>query len=540
MDDGGFSTASNDDASNRGDGVDPPSTTSPGSVPSGAGDDPRWPTRAPTDPPGGPATTGAPVGRLAGERAPYPGLTAFRTQDAAWFFGRDALVSRLLADLAERLTTGKPLVLVGDPGAGKSSLLAAGLLPAVAEGGLPVAGSHEWPWLTMTPGRTPLEELVTRAATLAGVSATQAIAEIRAEPTAFGALAAQAAAMIGSAAHRRGLDGGRLLIVVDQLEELFTQCTDSVERESFITALTSADPALVVMAVRADFYPDCLRLDRLAAVFAAGHVPMPAMRTDELRSVITEPAALAGVTPEPGLVELLTAELHDHGLRPVPTPLPLLAHALRVTWLHGGGHRMTVADYAATGGIDGAVADTAEEIHRSLDDAGRSTLRTAMVSLTDGDRPVRRRAPRAEIPGWLLDRLIGARLVTASGSSVELAHEVLLSAWPRLGDWIRRDRAGLVIRRQLGESIRFWSDSGEDSVALYQAGRLVTALEWAADRRDLSDAERRFLAASVAAEEHERHVRLREVRRLRTLVGGLAVLLVAVLTAGAIMWGQRA
>ncbi|APU13423.1 AAA family ATPase [Actinoalloteichus fjordicus] len=486
------------------------------------GDEPPSPTR-PEHPPD--TSTDGP--------APFPGLNSFRTEDADWFFGRDELVTLLLSRLAEQLDGGGPLLVVGDSGAGKSSLLAAGLLPAVADGGLPTEGAESWPWLRMTPGRSPLTELVGRTAALAQVSAVQAIGDVRAAPTAFGALAVQAAATSGRA-------DARLVIVVDQLEELFTQCTDQAERSAFVTALTSAGSALVVTAVRADFLPDCLRIDRLATLLSEGHVSVSAMRPAGLRSAIVEPAARADITLEPGLVELLLTELvGDHGTQPAAGALPLLAHSLRTTWLRGGGRRMTVADYQAAGGIHGAVAETAERIHQDLDETGRRTLRTTMlglVSLAEGDRPVRRRAPRAAVPEWLLSRLVAARLVTAGDESVEFAHEILLWAWPRLAGWVREDRAGLVIRRRLDDSARYWAESGEDPSGLYRAGRLAAAREWAEGRDDLTEEERRFLDASTAGEQAERLAELRVTRRLRGLVTGLAVLLVIAVAAGGIAW----
>ncbi|ASO18959.1 WD40 repeat protein [Actinoalloteichus hoggarensis] len=504
---------------------------------------PGTPRPEPSAGPG--ADAGGPAGR-AGSSAPdaeadepidaptpFPGLTSFGIADAEWFFGREELVTLLLSRLAEQLDGGGPLLVVGDSGAGKSSLLAAGLLPAVADGGLPVEGAGSWPWLRMTPGRTPLAELVGRTAALARVSAARAISDVRAEPSAFGALAVQAAVTAGR-------PDARLLIVVDQLEELFTLCTDPAERAAFVTALTTAGSALVVAAVRADFLPDCLRIDRLAALLSEGHVSVTAMRRAGLRSAIVEPAARAGIELEPGLTELLLAELvGDHGRPPPAGALPLLAHSLRTTWLRGGGRRMTVADYRAAGGIHGAVAETAERIHQDLDETDRGVLRTTMLSLValaEGDRPVRRRVPRSAVPDWLLTRLVTARLVTAGDESVEFAHEILLSAWPRLAGWVREDRAGLVIRRRLDDSARYWAESGQDPSGLYRAGRLATAREWAAGRDDLTEEERRFLDASTAAERAERLAEMRVTRRLRGLVTGLAVLLVVAVAAGGLAW----
>ncbi|WP_026360194.1 ATP-binding protein [Amycolatopsis nigrescens] len=232
---------------------------------------------------------------------PYPGLTSFQFGDAEWFHGRENAVAELLARLAERLDGSGPLVLVGASGAGKSSLLRAGLLPALAAGDLPAADSAAWPRLLLTPGANPLDELAARVATLAGVSAVAVARQLREAPAGFGALARQAALASGT-------ESARLVIVVDQFEELFTQCADAGERLAFATALAHAGPALVVLAVRADFYEQCTRLEPLAPALPDQFVLGP-MTPAELHRVVTEPAAKAGLAVESGLAERLVADL---------------------------------------------------------------------------------------------------------------------------------------------------------------------------------------------------------------------------------------
>ncbi|RZQ60955.1 hypothetical protein [Amycolatopsis suaedae] len=451
---------------------------------------------------------------------PYPGLASFQPGDAEWFHGRENAVAELLTRLAER--PGGPLVLVGASGAGKSSLLRAGLLPALAAGDLPAADSAHWPRLVLTPGATPVTELAARVATLAGVPAVAAAGQLRESPAGFGALTRQAALA-------RGGDRARLVIVVDQFEELFTQCADAGERLAFATALAHAGPAVVVLAVRADFYEQCTRLEPLVPALREQYVLGP-MTPAELRRVVTEPATTAGLTVETGLADRLLADLGVRdGADYDPGALPLLAHALLATWRNRSGNTLTARGYAETGGIDNAVAATAERIFAALDDPGREALRRTllrMVTVVDGG-VVRRRAGRDEVDTAVLAPLVDARLVTAGQDGAQLSHEALLTAWPRLRGWVERDRQGLLVRQQLDEAARYWAGTNRDESALYRGVRLASAQDWAEGRTDLSSVERDFLRASERAQQ-------RSTRRLRGLVAGLAVLLVAALTAGVV------
>lgn len=467
---------------------------------------------------------------------PFPGLASFQPEDEEWFFGRDGATAELLARLAEQVTGGAPLVVTGASGVGKSSLVRAGLLPAVARGGLPVAGSESWPWLLMTPGAKPLTELAARTAALAGVSAVDALRQLRDGPDAYGALATQAALAARPPDGPADDRGPRLVVVVDQFEELFTLCADPAERELFATALASSGPALVVLAVRSDFFPQCTSLRPLLPALAAGPAVVSPLGVGELRSAVVGPAERAGLELESGLVELLLTELgaRDGGYE--SGAVPLLAHALRSTWLRRQGRRLTIEGYRSAGGVRDAVADTAERIYVSLDDGGKARLRAGLlglVAIVEGAGAVRRRGPRSSMTPEVLDRLVRARLVTADANSIEISHEVLLSAWPRLADWLEQDRHAIVTRQRLTEAAHYWAESDEDTDALYRGARLAAAQDWAAGRDGVGEVERRFLDASEAAAEAVLVSERRRGRRLRRLVAGLATALaVAVAAAG--------
>jgi WD40 repeat protein len=463
---------------------------------------------------------------------PYPGLASFQPEDAEWFRGREQHVAHLLSLLAEQVLGGPPLVLTGVSGVGKSSLLRAGLLPAIAADGLGEEATR-WPWLLMTPGSAPVAELRERMRSLLPPSGKAAGADgqgLPDSPAAGGGVDD----LVGKAAAL----GRRPVIVVDQFEELFTQCTDHSERLTFVTLLANAAPALVVIAVRADFYAACTELPPLARMLARGHVVLGPLGADGLRRAITEPAEQAGLIVEPGLTEVL---LRDLGVGRTdragyePGALPLLAHALRATWERREGERLTVEAYRAAGGIHHAVAETAERIYLGLDGAGRNRLRVVLLSLvtiTESGTVVRRRGERTTVDAAVLQELLRARLATADDETVEIVHEALLTSWPRLAGWLVEAREEILLRQRLASAAADWQTSGEDPDVLLRGARLAAVRDWAADRDDLSEVQRNYLTASSAAAEAAESARRRSTRRLRRLATGLAAALLLAVAGG--------
>jgi WD40 repeat protein len=442
------------------------------------------------------------------DQCPYPGLQSFGVRDSGWFFGREQAVRDLLARLSRQRAGDGPLIVVGASGAGKSSLLHAGLLSAHANAGEKA--------LAMTPGERPIATLAARLAALVHTDARQLAQRLLARPSDFGGLCRTAAA--GGAAP--------LVVAVDQTEELFTQCADPREREAFAVALANAWPARVVLAVRADFVEHCITLPPLKPSLDAPYVLGP-LSAGELARVVTKPAEVAGLELEAGLVDRL---ITDVGAGRDPGALPRLAHALRETWHNRAGNRLTLTGYQRTGGVDRAVALTADGVHNRLAEPDRWALRAAllrMVTLLDGGGIARRRAHRSEISPRVLESLVAARLVTVDRDHVQLSHDALLTAWPRLREWVEEDRHGLLVRQRLGEAATGWRSGGQDRGDLYRGARLSAALDWSNGRTDLTEDERAFLRTS----ERDRR---RTTRRLRGLVAGLATLLVVALVAGGI------
>ncbi|HEY1274719.1 MAG TPA: BTAD domain-containing putative transcriptional regulator [Thermoleophilaceae bacterium] len=436
---------------------------------------------------------------------PFPGLATFDAAHAEYFFGRERLVTELVA----RLVGAPLLAVVGPSGSGKSSAVRAGLMPALASGVLP--GSEGWAQALMRPGRHPLAELE------------------RLPPEA----------------------GAEAVLVVDQFEEVFTVCRDERERADFLDAIvTLAEDrdrrVHVVVAMRADFYGHCASHDGLGRLVEANQVLVGPMRRDELRRAIVEPARRVGLRVEPSLTDALIVDVLD-----APGGLPLLSAALLEQWRERDGRVMRRAAYERTGGVRGAVGRLAEATWARLSDAERPAARRIMLRLADagedGAAFVRRRVPLEELEperdpraAAALDALADSRLVTIDDGAVEVAHEALLREWPRLRAWLEEDAAGRRLHQHLAGAAREWDAAGRDRGELYRGARLASALDWHAGHEgDLNQLEREFLAASRADAEHEAEHQRRANRRLRTLLAGLAALLALAIVAGVVALNQR-
>ncbi|MGH2630717.1 MAG: protein kinase domain-containing protein [Actinomycetota bacterium] len=463
----------------------------------------------------GPATPA----RLAAEgTCPFKGLASFEPVDADYFFGRE----RLVAELVARIVGAGFLGIVGPSGSGKSSVLRAGLLPALAGGVLP--GSGGWRRLLLRPGERPMEEL--RRVLVSG--AKDPLAE------ALDTLPADA----------------RLLIAVDQLEELFTACDSDAERASFadILARTAADPdrrAVVVVALRADFYGRFAGYPAFAELLGANHVLVGPMHASELRRVVEMPAERVGLRVEPELADGLIDDVEGEA-----GALPLLSTALLELWQKRQGNALTLAAYRESGGVHGAVARLAEGTYARILDGRRHLVRGIMLRLVgegEGDAAVRRRAPLAELDlernedvAAVLATLADSRLVTVGEDSVEVAHEALLREWPRLNEWIEEDTEGRRLRRHITKAATEWDAAGRDQGELYRGARLAAAIDWTADHSlDVNELEREFVTESREASEKETKRVRRTNRRLRGLLVGVAVFLAAAVAGGIFAAVQR-
>jgi len=434
------------------------------------------------------------------EVCPFKGLAFFDRADAEYFCGRERLVSDLVARLVESTLVG----ILGPSGIGKSSLLRAGVLPALTAGVLP--GSAAWRQLLLRPGEHPCVEL---ESALDGEPPARAFGQLR--------------------------PGERIVVAVDQLEELLTVCRFEEERAAFLEQLVDAARdrerrALVVVSLRADFYGRLASYPAFAELLSASHVLVGPMDRGELARAIEQPAARAGLEVEPTLVDALVADVAGE-----PGGLPLLSTTLLELWRTRDGRALGYERYRASGGVRGAVARLAEAAYTQLDEDERRIARGVMLRLAGGEEGalVRRRVPVAELERpdgaqRVLATLTDARLLTVTDGEVELSHEALLREWPRYQAWLEEDRAGRRLHAHLTRGAREWDSSGRDPGELYRGARLAGALEWAAHHDDrLSPPERRFLDAS------RRHA-ARTTRRLYGILIGVGLLLVAACVAAAI------
>ena len=327
----------------------------------------------------------------------------------------------------------------------------------------------------------------------------------------------------------------RLVVLVDQFEEVFTLCNDEAERRDFIANLLHAATVaggrtIVVLTMRADFYPRCAAYADLAAALSDHQVLVGPMTEDELRRAIDRPARLAGLEPEPGLVELLVDDIRGRA-----GALPLLQFALQEVWRRREDYRLTIRTYREIGQIEGALQRKADAVYASFTPEQQELCRRVFLRLVqpgEGSEDTRRRASlrellpddptQAEAVQAIINRLTDpeSRLLTterqqtASGEgTLEVAHEALIRGWPQLRKWIETDRAGLRTHRRLTEAAQEWADAASEAkeATLYTGARLAVATEWAASHRDeLSALEAAFLSAS---QEHERQRRPTRQRR---------------------------
>jgi WD40 repeat protein len=459
--------------------------------------------------------------------APYVGLAAFQSADADWFFGRDTVVEDLLAKVCERRFLG----VFGASGSGKSSVLRAGLVARARTSGLSASGPQ--PTLVFTPGPDPLEECAVQMASCTGESVAVLRSEFAADPENLHLRIRQALAERPAEVD--------LVLVIDQFEEVFTLCHDAEERAQFISALvyaatTHTSRVRVVLGVRADFYGRCGPYPELVEALRDARILIGSMNPDELREAITGPAAAAGAMVESALVTRLITDANGQ-----PGVLPLVSHALLQTWRRRRGATLALAGYAAAGGIQHAIARTAEHVYITLTPAQQMVAKqiflrlTALVETTeDTKRRIHRRELDTDDPDTLvvLEKLTHARLIVVDQDSVDIAHEALFRCWPRLHDWLTEDRGGFKIHRQLTEATEAWEAVDRDHGALYRGTRFAVTHGWATTHDTaLTPRERDFLQASQAAEANELTVARRRTRRLRRLVALLASLLLVAGTA---------
>jgi serine/threonine protein kinase/DNA-binding SARP family transcriptional activator/WD40 repeat protein len=452
---------------------------------------------------------------------PYKGLRAFGETDAEDFYGRDSLVTELVSALAEH----RLVAVVGPSGIGKSSVVRAGLIPALRDGALP--GSQMWVISDMFPGSYPYEELAAALLRVAVDRSDDLVDELARDELG-----------IRRVAKRLLPSDTDLLLIVDQFEELFTLTADQEIRRRFLDGLTelAADSRArvrIVVTMRADLLDHPLCYPEFGELFKAGMVAVTMPSDDELAAAVEGPAGAVGVRFEPGLVSRIIADVRDQ-----PGGLPLLQYALSELFAVRKTDLLTAEQYEATGGVVGALGRRAEELWEQLDPSGRAVAGNVflrLVTVRPGGQDTRRRVRRRELRELELDaaaldeilRRYGEhRLLTfdrdpmTRSPTVEVAHEALLTQWERLRAWIEGRREDLLLHRRLLEALAEWEDSGQQGDYLPREGRLVQLEDWAGTTDlALSRREKAFLQEGRRQDDERR---ARASRRRKVVLAGFA------------------
>gem|GEM_PF-3182062 len=446
---------------------------------------------------------------------PYRGLEVFDVEDAKFFFGREALTEWLVNRLRPSRRTGKEnrfLAIVGPSGSGKSSLARAGLLASIKDGA--IEGSQDWPIAICTPSDNPLQNMALGLCSLEGFAST-----VSDTIEFIGQMESSANALhIATSLAMQRLGANRIVIAIDQFEELFTVCKSDNQRRAYIrnllyAATVPSGNTIVILTLRADFYENCAAYAGLAAAMADHQVLVSPLSDDELRLAIQEPARLCGRDFEDGLPQLLIDEVRGQ-----PGGLPLLQHALMELWTLSTDRTMTHEGYRAIGGVHGALSQRATQIYESFSDAEKDVCRRVFLRLTQpgrGTQDTRRRLSLSELVGTADECTIAsvvsalsdpkARLITTSRaaseegtSMIEVSHEAIIRGWPRLASWIDEHREMMFVHRHITDSAREWEQQNRDPGYLYRDTLLARAERFSkTHEHELNQIERLFLAASA-------------------------------------------
>jgi WD40 repeat protein/DNA-binding SARP family transcriptional activator len=473
-------------------------------------------------------------------RNPYKGLRAFLEADAGDFFGREAVTNRLLRRLGVNEEGSRFLAVVGPSGSGKSSVVRAGLIPALRRGA--IDGSEHWYVIDVLPGSHPFRELETA---LLGVA-------VEPPPSLLDDLQRDALGLVRAADRVLPDPDAELLIVLDQLEEVFTLVTDEEERTRLLetvwaAALEPASRVRIVATLRADFFDAPLSIRGFGDLLAARTEAITPMSPEELERAIVAPADRAGLGVEPRLLAAMVADVVDR-----PGTLPLLQYALTELAERRTDGILTLEGYRQIGGVSGALARRAEQLFGAMNDQAEEACRQLflrLVALGEGSEDTRRRVPRSELAP-LADPRAMEGVIEAFGRhrllsfdrdpatrepTLEIAHEALLSVWTRLRGWIADARDDIRTQRQLSSAATEWATAGKDGSFLLRGARLAQIASWAdATNLGLSSNEHEYLRESVAERDEERTneetrrnheiaLERRSVRRSRALVAVFAV-----------------
>jgi WD40 repeat protein/DNA-binding winged helix-turn-helix (wHTH) protein len=502
--------------------------------------------------------------------SPFRSLQVFEPEDAWLFFGRDSETGELL----ERLAHSPLLAVVGNSGSGKSSLIRAGLIPALRAGRFCHEGMamKSWRIALFRPAGAPFDYLAEVLASqlapeLSLKEQAEFISDCRNEvPFDKDALRNAITALINVAVPREEAGQVHVLLVADQFEELFTLTSKRETRDRYIDALLAASrpggaiAVHLVLALRADFYAQCLEHAELSRCLQTNQYNVPRMSREQLRESVERRLQLAASRAEPGLIDSLLEEVSTE-----PGNLALLEHTLGQLWNKCGGYSCTLTNqaYAEIGRLRGALGRHADEVYSSLgDDRLKGLAQKIFLELvhlgedtgTGNSNDTRRRVSKTDLLSLgdmeeveqLLARLASSRLISTGGSEqetfVEVSHEALIREWSTLREWIAQNREELQLERRLGQAAQEWESLNRDPGALLQGARLAQGEDWLVSHPAQSPL-REFLQVSVAAhaeaEAQEFHKQKVAATRLRWLSGALGVALLAALAVAWLAYKQQ-
>lgn len=484
-----------------------------------------------------PGAMDAAAGSAGAGQCPYRGLEVFDVEHAGMFFGRESLTQWLV----DAIRPGKGhrfLGLVGPSGSGKSSLARAGILAQLRSGNGVIPGSQHWAQVILKPGAKPLESLAIALCREPALGLAQNVGDLirlmREHPL-------QLHWLVRQALHGQP-EGRRVVILIDQFEEIFTLCGDDGERQAFVDNLLTAatdvtGQAVVLVTMRADFYGKCALYPQLSAALSDNHCLVGPMTEAELREAVERPAQRSGGELEPGLTEVILSDVKHQ-----PGYLPLLEYALTRLWEMRASWQLKLADYQRFGGVEGALKQKADEVYSGMTPEQQVMCRQIFLRLVrpgEGTGDTRRRASFEEFGQdaavlAVVKLLADARLITTqrpAGSEqpvAEVAHEALIRNWPQLRAWIEHSREALRTQHQVSQATHEWVASQKDGAWLLTGSRLQLAHEWlSAHSEDASPTEREFVETGIRqrdAIELEKQARQqREIGRARRQVVGVSI-----------------
>ena len=479
------------------------------------------------------------------EPNPYRGLRPFAESDAPVFFGREQLVAELVGRLDGNGLAARAILLVGASGSGKSSVVRAGLLPALRANAIP--GSADWLVVHLIPGADPFAALADALAGRTAMSRKQLLQDID-----YGH------GLTNVVCRALPDDHSDLVIVLDQMEELFLRGDDRL-RTRFLSDIAAElerpDTRLRLLAtLRADLLDRPMGEACFANITRTAAVLVTPLSTEELVAVIVEPARSVGVTVDAPLVAEIVSDA-----KASPAPLPLLQVALAELYEVRSDGVLDVAGYRKIGGLTGALGRQAEGAlsDANHDDASARRLFCRLVSVGEDGTVRRERLARNEVAHspadeQLIERFGAARLLAfdqspSRSATVEIAHDALLREWPRLEAWISADLDDLRRRRAITAAADLWLEGGESESDLLRAARLSDAVEWAGRHAgELAPVSAEFLSKSEAqartrqdAYDRRRANEVRTNRRLRRLTIAVAIVAIGALVAGTVAVQQR-